>query len=154
MRLTLDHLAAVALAAAAVLTIAMFGLNRAGVRSLTVYLFAFLLLVAILSLALGITLLLLTVTLILGLRLLLLLGMILEVLLEQLAVVASVGMIGVEFERAVVGADRLLQLAGLGERVTAIVIAVCSVERCKRIRGATEVTRAILRGATPLLVLE
>lgn len=34
----------VALAAAAVLTIAMFGLNRAGVRSLTVYLFAFLLL--------------------------------------------------------------------------------------------------------------
>src|SRR6185503_9276609 len=81
-------------------------------------------------------------------------GVILEVLLQQVAVVARVFVTFVERERAVVLVDRRRQLPGLRQRVAAIVVPLRRVDGRERRRALLEPAGTILRGATPLGILE
>ena len=143
----------------------LLGLLRCAVRSLTVAALAFLALLALLlvagslppaarrsdSLPVGVALGLLALALILRL---LLLRVVLQELLDEIAVVARVLVLGLERQRLVVRRDRGRKLAGLRERVAAVVVRSRRVDARERRGALLELARAILRGAAPLRVLE
>src|SRR5690606_10919756 len=87
-------------------------------------------------------------------RLLLMLPLLLQQLLDRVAIVASVVKIGIELESAVICRNRRTELPGARERVAAVVMRRRGVEPGKRCRARLIVAGAILRRGPPFGILE